>query len=87
MIAELKDRVHQGLLARGYSLEESLESSASFGSWYRDYVRAHRRVRLIWDGRDEWFVLQGGHDRQDLSVKRPAELTASGVNEFLGHAD
>jgi hypothetical protein len=87
MIAELKDRLHQGLLARGYSLVDNLEGSASFGSWYQDYVRADRRVRLIWDGRDEWFVLQGGRDWQDLSVMRPAELTATGVSEFLGHTD
>ena len=87
MSAKLGARLHEGLLARGYAVEASLDSPESFGSWYKDYLRSDRRVRLIWDGRDQWFVLQGGSTWRDLAIKRPAELVASGIDEFLAHAD
>lgn len=82
----LVTRLHEGLLARGYAVETVHESPESFGSWYRDYARGRERVRLIWDGKDQWFVLQGGKQRRDLAIKRPAELGAEGIESFLKHA-
>ena len=86
MTAKLADHLHQGLLARGYVVEAEVNSPESFGSWYRDYRRSDRQVRLIWDGRDGWFILQGDEQWRDLAIKRPNELTHQ-IEEFLAHAD
>jgi hypothetical protein len=87
MTADLRVLLNEGLVARGYAVERTQENPESFGSWYRDYVRGEQRVRLIWDGRDQWFVLQGGKEWRDLAIKRPADLVGSALNDFLAHAD
>jgi len=87
MTADLRVLLDEGLLARGYAVEATQENPESFGSWYRDYVRGEKRVRLIWDGRDRWFVLQGGKKWHDLAIKRPADLSGDALDEFLAHAD
>ena len=86
MSAQVAERIHQGLLARGYIVEAELNSPELFGSWYKDYARPGRLVRLIWDGRDRCFVLQGGEQWRDLAIKRANELE-NGIDEFLAHAD
>ena len=86
MSAKFGARLHDGLLARGYVVETEFDSPDSFGSWYKDYIRPDQRVRLLWDGRDQWFVLQGGKQWRDLAIRRPSEL-ADGIDEFLAHAD
>ena len=79
---EYRDQLHAVMVARGFVLEVD-EVSAAFGSWYRDYVSGQRRFRLIWDGRDEWFVLQGGSAWGDLAIARPADLAESGLDKLL----
>ena len=68
-------------------LETELLTPESFGSWYRDYERAGQRIRLLWDGKDQWFVLQGGQRWRDLVIRKPADLATNGIDEFLNHAD
>lgn len=87
MNAELRAQLHAGLLARGYLVEATHDDPQSFGSWYTDYIHVDKRVRLIWDGRDQQFVLQGGTQWRDLAVKRPADLIAAGVDAFLSDAE
>jgi hypothetical protein len=87
MTADVSVLLDEGLLARGYAVERTQENPESFGSWYRDYVRGEQRVRLIWDGRDQWFVLQGGKEWHDLAIRRPADLVGGALHEFLTHAD
>lgn len=87
MTADLRVLLDKGLRARGYAVESTQEDAESFGSWYCDYVRGEQRLRLIWDGRDQWFVLQGGETWHDLAIKRPADLIGDALNDFLAHAD
>jgi hypothetical protein len=68
-------------------IEAEREEPTSFGSWYQDYVRDQQRVRLIWDGRDQWFVLQGGKDWHNLWIKRAEDLDGAGLEDFLAVAD
>jgi hypothetical protein len=84
---EWRHRLDEGLMARGYQLEYPEETSESFGSWYRDYGRSGKRIRLIWDGRDQWFVLQDNSKSRDLAIKTPKDLANEGVEEFLRFAD
>ena len=79
--------LNEGLVARGYAVEATQDNPESFGSRYCDYIRGEQRVRLIWDGRDQWCVLQGGKKWRDLAFKRPAELTGAALDEFLSYAD
>ena len=83
---KLRDRLHDGLVARGYSVAASADTPEAFGSWYVDYLRSDRQLRLIWDGRDQWFVLQGGTPWSDLAIKRPDELAGAGLDDFLAHS-
>lgn len=84
---ELRDRLHSGLVARGFVIELEKENPESFGSWYREYVRNGQRVRLAWDGKDSRFVLQEGKAFQTLVIKRPRELVGHGFDEFLDHVE
>ena len=84
---ELRDHIRDGLLARGYVAEGAVDSPEAMGSWYEDYVRRDRRIRLVWDGRDEWFVMQGGIPWRDLAVQRPGALAGGGLDDFLAHAE
>lgn len=79
------DHLNRAFLERGYCIEYE-QKPESFGSWYRDYVRGDRRLRLIWDGRDRWFVLQGGTTWRDLIIQTPSELEQNGIEAFFAHA-
>ena len=87
MDADFRNLLHVSLLSRGFALEAEVESPESFGSWYRDYERSGQRIRLLWDGKDRWFVLQGGQRWRDLAIRKPTDLSTSGIDEFLRHAD
>ena len=45
----------------------------AFGNAYRTYALDKIGARLQWDGRDEWFVLEGGSPWRDLLIHRPSE--------------
>jgi hypothetical protein len=47
-------------LRERYAVESAQDERKSFGSWCLDNVHVGRRLRLVWDGKDQWFVLQGG---------------------------
>jgi hypothetical protein len=70
MTADLTVLLNEGLLGRGYAIERTQESPEAFGSWYRDYTRGDQRLRLVWDGRDQWFVLQGAQRDADQLPKQ-----------------
>ena len=82
----LRDQLHAALIARAFKLSESREDPQAFGSWYGIYFRADHSVRLMWDGKEQRFVLQAPPDWRDLAVKRPAELKSEGFSRFLAGA-
>ena len=58
-----------------------------FGSRYVDYRRGSTRLRVIWDGGDEWLVAQEldsatGHGR-DIAIQRVGRRTADD-SDLLG---
>jgi hypothetical protein len=46
------------LEAQGFRLRERPQPPQSFGSRLVMYVRGTQEVRLLWDGRERWFLLQ-----------------------------
>ena len=62
----------------GYRTVEDVTSQKAFGSRYADFETAQsaRRLRLIWDAKDSWFILQSGESEgwRDLDVKRTGRV-------------
>ena len=87
MDADFGDQLHASLLSRGFVFEVELESPDIFASWCRYYERRGQRIRLLWDAKDEWFVLQGGKHLRPLAIRTPSELAANGIDEFLADVD
>ena len=83
MPAGPREQLHATFLARGYRVEFQLDSPEAFGSWFVDYLRSDRRFRLIWDGKDDQFILEGGQQWHVIAIKRPAELRSGGIASFL----
>jgi hypothetical protein len=55
---QISERVGRHLALFGYSAKER-ETGGPFGSSYTDWEGLGTRFRLIWDGKDQWFILQG----------------------------
>lgn len=60
---------------------------ASFGSWYIE-IEAKRSLRVVWDGKDGWLILQGKNVEggwEDLWIaKTEAEQTPSAIVHHIG---
>jgi hypothetical protein len=46
------------LEAQGFRLRERMQSPQSIGSRLVQYARGTQEVRLLWDGRERWFLIQ-----------------------------
>ena len=51
------DSVRDVLERVGFQLVENASHPEAFGSRYAVFQDNRRRLRLIWDGKEEWFVL------------------------------
>ena len=71
MTAAVFALVESDLAARGFVRSEDVEAE-SFGSRYRTYTRGAEGVRLVFDGRDRSYVLEGGVPWRNLASRRPA---------------
>jgi hypothetical protein len=54
----LYDRTRALLAERGFVEEENSYDEEAFGSWLITVDHAPR-LRILWDGRDEWPIIQG----------------------------
>jgi hypothetical protein len=55
---KIRNELEQVLLSDGYKLKEYNIDEKSFGSQSVEYSCIDDFVRFIWDGKEEWFVLQ-----------------------------
>jgi len=84
-------RVQQLLRDAGFTIGDTWYSRESFGSWDVTVATTPRR-RVLWDGKDEWLILQeetqerfaGNLIWRDLWIgKSPDELTCEAALEAL----
>lgn len=45
--------------AARFTLSQEWHGPQSFGSAYADYRNGHRRIKLVWDGKDGFLILLG----------------------------
>jgi hypothetical protein len=53
------DALQPELAAGGFELVEARGHPEAFGSRYATFGDGARLVRLVWDGKERWFVLEG----------------------------
>lgn len=56
---QILDALSPDLVAGGFELVEAREHPESLGSRYATFSDGRRFVRLTWDGKEQWFVLEG----------------------------
>lgn len=70
------------LVSRGFEMLEESSSPQPFGSHYVVYERDSSRVRIIWDGKEEWLWVQELlNERDDRGLEAYHEI---GLEE-VGH--
>jgi len=59
----MKESLSEILTKRGYSLTKSEYHKEAFGSRFFVWINEDENhcFRLIWDGRDSWFILEESH--------------------------
>ena len=72
LIDDVFAHFHDMMLAKGFRRVEEVRAG-SFGNRYSSYTRDKTGARLLWGGRDEWFVLEGGSPWDDLLIHRSSE--------------
>ena len=82
---DLRDRLHEALVARGYAMVAERNNPQSYGGWQRDYVRGARRVRLTWNSERWCFTLEDGKSLGMVVTKSPPDLLGNGLAEFIAH--
>lgn len=50
------------LIGQGFTLHEEREHTEAFGSRYAIFVSGDEGIRLEWDGKERWFVLEHAPD-------------------------
>ena len=80
---DLRNRLHDALVAVGFAMVAERHNPESYASWQRDYVRGREQVRLTWNGESWHFTLEGGRSLRVLAIKGPADLSGSGLAEFI----
>src|SRR6266536_2381638 len=67
-----------------FTLVEDVCDEQAFGSRYAHYRRGDENVRLIWDGKEEWLVLEGRHEDErawkELCIEEIGRKTADSAN-------
>lgn len=84
---ELRNRLHEALVAGGFRLVTERDNPEAYGSWERDYLRAGRLVRLSWNSETWYFMLEGGTPLLELAVKNPPDLSGNGLAEFIAFTE
>jgi hypothetical protein len=59
---KIREAVGQKLIAQGYHSVEEKHHPEAFGSRYIIWTNETDTIRLIWDGRDDWFLLEKTND-------------------------
>ena len=78
---QIIDALQPKLSAQGFTLRVAREHAQTFGSRYMTFSDGTRFIRLVWDGREEWFVLEG----DDAPHDRPSSGAPVWVNLTLQH--
>jgi hypothetical protein len=61
VFAQARSVLERALDAAGFTLSQEWYGPQSFGSTYADYRNGHRRVKLLWDGKDGFLILLGAY--------------------------
>ncbi len=69
------------LKAKHFELAEEQYSPKSFGSWYVEWQKGHRYLRLVFDGKESWLrleekTLSNSRDLQDWQEKASYDIRA-----------
>jgi hypothetical protein len=80
--------------SRNFRLREGAEHSQAFGSRYAVFEDPSCQIRLVWDGKEQWFVLEADEKPgqtewpgwADITLQRydPRTGTQAVVNEIAG---
>ena len=54
---QARSRLERALDAARFTLSQEWYGPQSFGSAYADYRNGHRRIKLVWDGKDGFLIL------------------------------
>jgi hypothetical protein len=84
---DLRNRLHDALVAVGFVLIVERENPEAYGGWQRDYVRGGERVRLTWNSETWFFTLEGGRSLRKLASTSVGDLSGSGLAAFIDHLD
>src|SRR5262245_31280084 len=70
---------------RGFELEDEHYAAESFGHRSHSYRRNPKSaLSLLWDARDEWFIVQGGNPWRDLATYRDARSSNDAPEAIVG---
>ena len=76
--------ISQALTGMNFKLTEDTYDEQAFGSRYAIYQRNLDEVRLVWDGREEWLLLEtrgeGEKAWKELWIERIGRATAGAAN-------
>ena len=71
---------------RGFTLEREAYAPESFGHRSHAYRRdARSAASLLWDARDEWFILQGGNPWRDLAIYKEARSSEDSPEQIVAN--
>ena len=87
-----------GLEAGRFTLLEAHAYPEAFGSRHATFTDGRRFLRLVWDGKEQWFVLEGDAEPEfrpasgapvwiDLALQRfdPTQADSNQAAEVLAH--
>ena len=67
-----------------FVLIEDVCDEKAFGSRYAHYQRGDENLRLSWDAKEEWLVLEGRHENErgwkELCIEEIGRKTADSAN-------
>ena len=78
------EEIGRELAALKFTLIEDVYDEQAFGSRWAHYSRGDESVRLIWDGKEEWLLIENRNENEqawkELCIERVGRETASAAN-------
>jgi hypothetical protein len=78
------EEIDQDFAGLKFALVDDVYDEQAFGSRYAHYRRGNQNLRLVWDGKEEWLLLENRNQNEkawkELCIKRIGRETANAAN-------